>query len=159
MHKQIRPATPANWEEKKDIPLWVPHRIHISHALVACTTLKQKAIREAGVEHLGDLLDRNGEICGWGEMQGILPSNCQHAYEKLVGNIALDAADVSSNPGTGSIFVTHTTWTKANVVWEIKVDLCQRKRLYLAGSTNEKVLKTYSNLNGILSPTTTKPIP
>lgn len=45
MQKIIQPTIPPNWQAKKDIPLWVPHKIHKNKTKVGSKMLQQKVLR------------------------------------------------------------------------------------------------------------------
>lgn len=63
-------------------------------------------------------------------MQEKLPNRLQKAYEKLVGNINLEATRVSQKSDLGNIFLIEGRMMENSIVWEFKVKRSDMKDTY-----------------------------
>lgn len=100
------------------MPLWVPHKIHHKKDKVACKSQKQKILREASLESLGDIVNDQGGIITWDRLVSQLPKASRQAYNVLCDNINMDGARVATNPRIAALFYP--------MLRELKVTLCGR---------------------------------
>lgn len=86
--KHIVSQKPANWHEKKLLPLWSTHVIHRNTTSNGCKSKAQLVLRDGGITTLGDIMHPDWES---------LPSpphfvQEQRAYEHLTINVDLTKA-------------------------------------------------------------------
>lgn len=159
MNKFIQPATPTNWEAKRAIPLWVPHRIHHNKGKVACKMQQQILLRGYGIESLGDILNTNGGIFSWQQIQHRLLENCHRAYENLTSNLLIDGAQVIPHPGSSPFYAQIRLEGRQGMVWKFSMDRRLQKNTIRTTMEAPIPSKSYSNSLDILSPTNLAPIP
>lgn len=62
--KERPPQNPSNWEDRKRAPLWILNVVH-GKPYIGMGTASQRALLQAGVCKLEDIIDETGQLLQW----------------------------------------------------------------------------------------------
>lgn len=84
----LMPSSPRNMDKWQHLPLWRPHKNHISPRAVRCKTLAQHRIRDRGFFSMADITIAPGEFIPWNTISPDTPDRLGlRAFEALKGNL------------------------------------------------------------------------
>lgn len=133
------------------MPLWVPSVAHKTPNLVGCVQVRQKELRELGVEKLRDLLDGDGNLREWESRSPLpAPNSTKQAYEKLTINIDFNKGRIANSRDKVKIFFCELNDGERGTIWEFKVTRGQVRPRYTPKAAIGKLVKAYIAMLGIL---------
>lgn len=108
LRKHLRGCSPVNVDEWRALPLWRPHQNHHSYIPILRLCRAQQTLRNAGLLHMGDIMNLWGQFLAWDSManQG-LPLSCRNAFQALIASLK-PAPDLNPSLDVCELFMEDT---------------------------------------------------
>lgn len=153
--RNVRPSPLANWEEKKEAPLWVPNTIHKAPFRGKSKSAGQRALIGVGITQLKDIIDRAGNVLPWeARYQQEISPTYRRAYTALCDSIDEQALRIVDDGSICTVYMAETPLRENTKLWQFSIPKKERKAIWRVDSNTPKPIRTLIHNLGIITAAT-----